>query len=47
MPKSLDGRLLRTRRKRPRSRRAADESDERASFQSSKLHPLPLAKLTA
>jgi hypothetical protein len=34
---------LRARRERPHDRRAADEPDERASFQLTELHPLPLA----
>jgi hypothetical protein len=40
-------RLLRARRERPCSCRAAEQRDEIAAFQLTKLHPLPLAKVTA
>jgi hypothetical protein len=38
---------LRTRRERPRDRRAAEQRDELAPFQLIELHPLPLASVTA
>ena len=41
------GPLLRPRRERPRSRRAANERDEFAPLQWTDLHPLPLARVTA
>ena len=39
--------LLRARRERPRGCRAADERDELAPSQLTKLHPLPLARVAA
>jgi len=39
--------LLRTRRQRPRNRSAADERDERPTFQLTALHRLPLTTVTA